>query len=403
MVSRIGCILMVFVGFAAMLTGGCPSNGDENAVIDATIGVSTTRGPAPLLVSFSGEASTSQNGAITRYSWDFAGLGTAEGMTANFLFTSPGLYKVTLTVENENGDTAIDRVDVQAQGTSADAVIVANRTSGAVPLVVSFDGTQSSALDDTIRDYFWDFGDGQTSRAAKPIHTYETAGDFTATLRVVSAGGVEDRATLGISASGSADSSLQFNGSQFATLPSGATEALSAFTFEAFAKPDSAGGTVVSFGTSAISLELVPSSNLVRLRVGAQSFEQTTAIAANQWTFVAIAYDSSAGLTVYLGAQAVLTATLTSDVTIGSLALGSGWRGNLARVRLWSILRDAADIAIDANGSASADDGQLLGDWPIDDGSGQTLRNRVSGGAAGVRGATAANEATDPAWSSDGP
>lgn len=400
---RIGCMSVVVSGIWAVLIGGCPNGTDQNAVIDATIAVSASRGPAPLLVSFSGESSTSQNGVITRFSWDFAGVGSAEGASAVFQFTSPGLYRVTLTVENENGDTAQDRVDVQVQGTSADAVIVANRTSGAAPLVVNFDGTQSSAVDDTIRDYYWDFGDGQTSRDSKPVHIFENSGDYSVTLRVISAGGVEDRATLSVSVSGAADSSLQFNGSQFATLPSGATGALSAFTFETFARPDNTGGTVVLFGNPAISLELSPSANLARLRVGAQTIDRTTAIAPNEWVFVAIAFDQASGLTVYLDTQAVLTADLTSDVNIGSLALGSGWRGNLARVRLWSILRDAADIATDATGSVSAADGELLGDWPIDDGSGQTLRNRVGGGAAGLRGTTAANEASDPAWSSDGP
>ncbi len=403
MILRNVVLFVVLAGVLAIAPGGCPNEGDQNPTIDATIGVSTTRGPAPLLVAFSGETSTSQNGAITRFSWDFAGLGTAEGATAIFQFTSPGLYRVTLTIENENGDTAQDRVDVQVQGTSADAVIVANRTSGAAPFVVTFDGTQSTAVDDTIRDYYWDFGDGETSRDAKPVHIFENSGNYTVTLRVVSAGGVEDRATLAVSVSGAADSSLQFNGSQFATLPSGATEALTEFTFETFAKPDSTGGTVVLFGTPAISLELIPSSNLARLRVGSQTIDRTTAIAANEWIFVAIAFSQAGGLTVYLDTQVVITADLTSDVNIGSLALGSGWRGNLARVRLWSILRDAADIATDATGAVSAADGELLGDWPIDDGSGQTLRNRASGGAAGVRGATAANEGSDPAWSSDGP
>jgi len=31
-------------------------------------------------------------------------------------------------------------------------------------------------------DFTWDFGDGQTSKANDPTHTYAAAGDYTATL-----------------------------------------------------------------------------------------------------------------------------------------------------------------------------------------------------------------------------
>jgi hypothetical protein len=44
----------------------------------------------------------------------------------------------------------------------------------------------------------------------------------------------------------------------------------------------------------------------------------------------------------------------------------------------------------------------LLGIWPLDDGSGQTLRN-VGGGSDGTRGSTSDVETTDPAWDSESP
>jgi PKD repeat protein len=390
--------LMALVGLA-----GCPGTGGGGSALTAKIGVSATHGTAPLRVAFSGDSSTSGSGSIVRYSWDFAGLGTGDGVNTEFRFLNPGLYTVTLTIENEAGDIDTAEVDVQVQGTTAQAAIAANRTSGAAPLVVSFDGTGSTAVDDTIRDYYWDFGDGLTSRESKPVHTYSRSGEFSAVLRVVSAGGVEDTAELSITVSDAAESSLQFNGSQFATLSVDAPAALGTFTFEAFVKAESEGGTVVSFGSPAVSLELVPSANLVRLRLAGTAFEGTTALAAGRWTFVAISYDKAVGATVYVGTLAALSAPFTADVTVGDLSLGAGWRGNLGRVRFWSVARDAAEIAADASGGSSADPGDLLGEWPIDDGAGQTLRNRVTGGAAGTRGASAASEAADPAWSSDAP
>lgn len=389
---------------AVAVLGGCPGNGGgSGSTLSASIAVSATRGPAPLRVAFSGEGSSSATSSIVRYTWDFAGLGSAEGANTEFRFQSPGLYTVTLTVENEAGAVDTDQVDVQVQGTTAEAVISANKTSGAAPLVVSFDGTSSSAVDDTIRDYYWDFGDGTNSRDSKPFHTYSRSGEFSAVLRVISAGGIQDTAELTITVTEAADSSLQFNGSQFATLPVDASAALGTFTFEAFVKAEATGGTVVSFGSPAVSLELVPNSNLARLRLGGTAFEAPAAIAAGQWTFVAISYDKAIGATVYIGTLASVSAASTVDVTVGDLSIGAGWRGNIARARFWSVARDAAEIAADAAGGSSAEPGELLGEWLLNEGTGQTLRNNVEGGHVGTRGASSASETADPAWSTDAP
>ena len=56
-------------------------------------------------------------------------------------------------------------------------------TYGAVPLVVSFDGTASDPDNDTVTAT-WNFGDGQTATGLDVSHTYNTAGAFTAVLSV---------------------------------------------------------------------------------------------------------------------------------------------------------------------------------------------------------------------------
>ena len=66
----------------------------------------------------------------------------------------------------------------RSRGGSAVAIIGADVTSGPEPLAVQFDGTLSQVTDDTIRDYFWDFGDGQQSQESQPRHTYYRAGEF---------------------------------------------------------------------------------------------------------------------------------------------------------------------------------------------------------------------------------
>ncbi len=75
------------------------------------------------------------------------------------------------------------------------AIASADLLSGNAPLDVSFTG--SASTDDTgIANYFWDFGDGNTSTEADPIHTFSSVGGFTVTLTVTDIDGLSDSATL---------------------------------------------------------------------------------------------------------------------------------------------------------------------------------------------------------------
>jgi len=71
-----------------------------------------------------------------------------------------------------------------APGEPLDAVhIVASPTSGTAPLTVGF----SVSWSQPIQTYFWSFGDGGTSMAASPSHTYSTAGTYTVQVTVTRA------------------------------------------------------------------------------------------------------------------------------------------------------------------------------------------------------------------------
>src|SRR5207247_1583984 len=86
-------------------------------------------------------------------------------------YASLGQYTLTGTIQNAAGSPPV-------------AVASATPTSGTSPLAVNFSSAGSSDSDGSIVAYDWDFGDGGTSTAANPSHTYNAAGTYTATLVV---------------------------------------------------------------------------------------------------------------------------------------------------------------------------------------------------------------------------
>ncbi len=71
-------------------------------------------------------------------------------------------------------------------------------TSAVVPLIVSFDSIGSDDPDGTIVAYDWDFGDGENASGPSVNHTYQNAGNFTATLTVTDNDGASDTDTVAI-------------------------------------------------------------------------------------------------------------------------------------------------------------------------------------------------------------
>ncbi|MEU5322071.1 PQQ-dependent sugar dehydrogenase [Streptomyces sp. NPDC021056] len=85
-----------------------------------------------------------------------------------------------------NGDenSALYRIEYATDGLAPTAQAKADTTSGVAPLTVSFSSSGSSDPDGGALSYAWTFGDGATSTAAGPSHTYTTNGQYTATLKV---------------------------------------------------------------------------------------------------------------------------------------------------------------------------------------------------------------------------
>ncbi|MFJ5518751.1 PQQ-dependent sugar dehydrogenase [Streptomyces griseoluteus] len=79
-------------------------------------------------------------------------------------------------------NSALYRIENATDGHSPVARAAADKTSGQAPLKVRFSSAGTTDQDGDTLTHHWDFGDGTSSTAANPTHTYRQNGTYTATL-----------------------------------------------------------------------------------------------------------------------------------------------------------------------------------------------------------------------------
>lgn len=128
-------------------------------------------------------------------------------------------------------------------GNSApNAVASASPTSGTVPFTVSFSASGSSDPDGDALTYNWSFGDGSSASGVSVSHTYNTTGNYTATV-TVSDGELSDQASVNISAGGTSDNNAP-NAVASASPTSGTAPLTVSFSASGSSDPD---GDAISY------------------------------------------------------------------------------------------------------------------------------------------------------------
>jgi PKD repeat protein len=112
------------------------------------------------------------------------GVGTGDPSAGYSDYASLGEFNISGTI--------IDPGALQPPVANASAI----PTSGVAPLTVNFSSGGSSDPDGTITGYSWNFGDGVTSTADNPSHTYAARGSYTAVLTVTDNDGLTDTASV---------------------------------------------------------------------------------------------------------------------------------------------------------------------------------------------------------------
>ncbi len=144
--------------------------------------------PYTMTVEFYDRSYAGPDSFIETWDWQFGDGSGSSDPNPTHTYAAPDSYLVVLAVTNKGSQTDVVRrvVDVRSElppgGVHAD--FSASRTSGPAPLTVAFTDTSTGSPPTA---WQWTFGDGGTSTAQHPNHTYATPGQYTVSLTVTSA------------------------------------------------------------------------------------------------------------------------------------------------------------------------------------------------------------------------
>ena len=144
------------------------------------------------LIQFNGSGSYDVDGTIVSYQWFFGDGGIGSGPTPTHRYTSPGTYRVFLTVTDDRGGQREDHTTatITTGGNEAPTAKPGGPYAVVVGQALQFNGSGSFDPDGPITAYAWTFGDGGTGTGPTPTHTYAATGTYTVTLKVTDNRGV---------------------------------------------------------------------------------------------------------------------------------------------------------------------------------------------------------------------
>ena len=140
----------------------------------------TTSGYAPLTVQFTDTSTNSP----TSWSWTLSPGVTSTTKNPTHIYSTPGTFSVSLTATNAGGSNTITKSNLITV-LAPPLPHAAFSFVGKVNQPVSF-ASNSAGI---ISSYLWRFGDGATSTAQLPTHTYTKAGLYTVVLTISNSSG----------------------------------------------------------------------------------------------------------------------------------------------------------------------------------------------------------------------
>lgn len=223
------------------------------------------------------------------------------------------------------------------------ASISADPSSGQVPLVVRFDGSNSNDPDGDSLTFLWDFGDGGSASGEVTSHTFTVAGEYTVILTVSDGRGGEDDATVTIRvtsdtptgnvyyvAVNGSDSNSGSSSSPWGTLQHAADSVTAGDTVEIKSGTYNAGFTMETSGANGSPITFRAESGSAEVIINAPSGQRDTIFLDNS------DYIIIDGLKVQNAPRAAIRLSYSDHVTIKNCELANNSR--------WGVFTDFSDF-----------------------------------------------------------
>jgi PKD repeat protein len=374
-----------------------PPNGPVNHPPSVNATASPMSGPAPLQVAFNCNASDPEGASLT-YQWTFGDGTTSTVRNPSKTYSAEGSF--TAYVRVSDGTNVVQSSNLAIFVGNRPPVVAASSdvTSGALPLTVQFSSAGSSDPEGAPLQYNWTFGDGTTSTAANPVHTYNQQGIYTVRLDVSDGQATVTSAPISItvfnstdglvaaypleegSGTGTADAAgnnntgtisaatwrvgrfgnaLGFNGTNsVVTAPdSGSLDLTSGMTVMAWLYPTALGGArnVVYKDSSSYFLSASTTESTapaVGVSFGT-ALQGPNALPLNTWSHVAGTFDGTT-LALYVNGVQVASRAQTGSITPGTGPLmiggnafvaGKHFAGSIDEVRIFNRALSASEVS----------------------------------------------------------
>lgn len=193
--------------YTYMMVGTTPGGCDDTATVivrivpvpNASFTFTPNNACAGTNVAFTNTSTGTTAG--TTFTWNFGDAGTSTATNPSHAYAAGGSYNVTLTQTNGAGCTDVFNTTVtvlpipvpaiagdDGDGNTINCLLPADPTTAET---VTFTNTTTGAV-----SYLWNFGDGATSTAVNPSHTYTSFGTYTVTMTATGANGCTATTTL---------------------------------------------------------------------------------------------------------------------------------------------------------------------------------------------------------------
>lgn len=144
------------------------------------------------VVRFDAGESTDPDGDTLIFGWDFGDGTTGRGIVAEHHYAAPGVFPVTLTVDDGKGlSNSISKAKIITHVDAPPEVVAGvNSQKVCAGEMVLFDAGKSFDPDKGPLRYIWDLGDGKEVEGVNPVRSYKIGGDYRIRLSVADDSGL---------------------------------------------------------------------------------------------------------------------------------------------------------------------------------------------------------------------